>query len=89
MKRVWGGWPAASRLWVFGLVAGIRGYRLILSPLVGGACRFEPSCSRYAEEALLRHGPWRGGLLGLRRILRCQPLGGAGIDPVPPTRTAT
>jgi putative membrane protein insertion efficiency factor len=86
MKRVSAVWRAASRLGVAGLVAGIRGYRLILSPLIGGACRFEPSCSRYAEEALLRHGAWRGGLLGLRRILRCRPLGGAGIDPVPAAR---
>lgn len=51
--------------------------------LLGGRCRFEPSCSAYAREAFLRHGALRGAALALKRILRCHPWGGAGRDPVP------
>ncbi len=65
------------------LVLAIEGYRVMLSPLIGGQCRFEPSCSRYAQEALVRHGAWRGLRLALRRLLRCQPFTPAGYDPVP------
>ena len=61
----------------------VRLYRLVFSPLVGRNCRFEPSCSAYALEALARHGALRGGALALRRILRCHPFGGSGIDNVP------
>lgn len=61
----------------------IRGYQLLLSPLVGGGCRFTPSCSAYAIEAIQTHGAWRGGWLAARRIGRCHPLGGHGFDPVP------
>ncbi|MEM9050172.1 MAG: membrane protein insertion efficiency factor YidD [Pseudomonadota bacterium] len=64
----------------------IRAYRLILSPWVGMHCRYHPTCSAYALEALARHGAWRGGWLALRRILRCHPWGGAGVDAVPPAR---
>jgi putative membrane protein insertion efficiency factor len=65
------------------LLLGVEAYRVTLSPLVGGFCRFEPSCSRYAEEALRRHGPWRGTLLAARRLGRCQPFSRSGYDPVP------
>jgi hypothetical protein len=65
------------------LVLLIRLYRATLSPLLRGACRHEPSCSVYAEEAVRRHGAWRGGWLALRRLARCQPLGTHGCDPVP------
>lgn len=58
-------------------------YRLLLSPLLGTACRFAPTCSAYAAEALERHGAAKGGLLALRRLLRCHPWGGSGYDPVP------
>jgi putative membrane protein insertion efficiency factor len=65
------------------LALPIRGYRLLFSPWVGYGCRFQPTCSAYALEALERHGALRGALLAARRILRCHPLGGSGIDNVP------
>ena len=62
----------------------VRGYQLLLAPFAGGACRFEPSCSRYAEEAIASHGLGRGLLLAIRRVARCHPLSRPGVDPVPP-----
>jgi len=64
----------------------IRAYRLIGSPWVGRHCRFQPTCSEYALEALACHGPWRGTWLVVRRIARCRPGGGDGYDPVPPCK---
>lgn len=61
----------------------VRFYRLVLSPLIGSNCRFQPTCSEYALEALKTHGAFRGGWLAARRIVRCHPLGGSGYDPVP------
>lgn len=61
----------------------VRAYRLVFSPWVGFNCRYTPTCSAYALEALERHGALRGGWLVLRRIGRCHPLGGCGIDNVP------
>lgn len=61
----------------------VRGYRLLLSPWIGHSCRFRPTCSAYALEALERHGALKGGGLALWRILRCNPWGGSGYDPVP------
>ncbi len=66
------------------LALPVKGYRLVLSPWVGQGCRFQPTCSAYALEALEVHGAIRGGWLALRRIARCHPLGGSGIDNVPP-----
>ena len=63
---------------------GHRAYKLTLSPWMGARCRFHPTCSDYAAEALIRHGALKGGLLAIRRVLRCHPFGGAGADPVPP-----
>ena len=61
----------------------VDAYRVLLSPLLGGFCRYEPSCSRYAEEALRRHGALRGSGLAARRLLRCHPFRPGGFDPVP------
>jgi len=66
-----------------GLVALVRGYQYLLSPWWGRQCRFNPTCSEYAIEALERHGAARGAWLALRRVLRCHPWGGGGFDPVP------
>jgi len=75
-----------ARLAVRILVALIQGYRLTLSPFIGNQCRFHPSCSRYAEQALVAHGPLRGAWLSLCRLLRCHPFHPGGPDPVPPVR---
>jgi hypothetical protein len=61
----------------------LRGYQLLVSPLLPPACRFLPSCSEYAVEAIERHGARRGAVLALRRLARCHPWGGSGYDPVP------
>ena len=61
----------------------IRLYQTVLSPYWPGTCRYTPSCSHYAQESVERLGPWRGGLLALRRLLRCRPFGGSGYDPIP------
>ncbi len=62
----------------------VHAYRLVLSAWIGPTCRFQPTCSTYALEALRRHGALSGGWLALRRVARCHPLGGSGIDRVPP-----
>jgi hypothetical protein len=64
--------------------APIHLYRWTLSPFLGRQCRYHPTCSSYALEAIEIHGPWRGWRLALARILRCHPWSGAGFDPVPP-----
>jgi putative membrane protein insertion efficiency factor len=65
------------------LVALVRGYKRWISPLVPPACRFEPTCSVYAAEAIERHGAGRGAWLALKRLLRCRPGCEGGYDPVP------
>jgi putative membrane protein insertion efficiency factor len=68
------------------LVWFLRGYQLLLSPMLGQKCRFYPTCSNYAIEALRAHGAARGGLLAMRRVCRCHPWNPGGVDPVPPAR---
>ena len=62
----------------------IRAYQLLISPFLPPSCRYEPSCSHYAEEAIVAHGALRGTILAGKRILRCHPWGSSGYDPVPP-----
>jgi len=64
----------------------IRAYQWTLSPILPRSCRYEPSCSRYAYEAIDRFGPFRGGWMALRRLGSCRPGGGSGYDPVPERR---
>jgi putative membrane protein insertion efficiency factor len=69
------------------LRGAIRCYQLTLAYFFVGACRYEPSCSAYAAEAVTVHGPFRGSWLAARRLCRCGPWGGRGFDPVPPAQT--
>ncbi|GAB3407969.1 membrane protein insertion efficiency factor YidD [Massilia agilis] len=68
------------------LVWLVRGYQLLVSPMLGQNCRFYPTCSNYAVEALRTHGAGRGSWLALRRVCRCHPWNPGGVDPVPPAR---
>jgi len=72
-----GAWPRTLGI---GL---IRGYKLLISPLLGPSCRYLPTCSSYGEEAITRHGLWAGGWMTLARFQRCGPFGASGYDPVP------
>ena len=72
-----------SRVFTWILCLPIHFYRMCISPLLPPSCRFTPTCSAYALEALRRHGPIRGLWFALRRIARCHPWGGSGYDPVP------
>lgn len=63
-------------------------YRVMVSPWLGVNCRYQPTCSAYAQEAILRHGPVKGLWLAARRVSRCHPWGGHGYDPVPPVTAA-
>jgi putative membrane protein insertion efficiency factor len=85
MRRVF--WVAGAPLRLV-LLAAIRLYRLTLSGIVGGQCRFHPSCSAYAEEAIRTHGAVRGAALAVWRVARCSPLTRGGFDPVPSRQTA-
>jgi putative membrane protein insertion efficiency factor len=82
-------------LWLIGaplravLIGGIRVYRATLSGAFGSRCRFYPSCSHYAEDAIAMHGAARGSVMATWRILRCQPFGRGGFEPVPLSRRAT
>lgn len=72
-----------SEVLVWILILPIRFYQKFISPLTPPSCRFTPTCSQYAIEALRKHGPFKGTWLAIRRILRCHPWGGYGYDPVP------
>ncbi|MCJ7543982.1 MAG: membrane protein insertion efficiency factor YidD [Phycisphaerae bacterium] len=74
---------AVARLPAAAVLLLVRLYQVTLSPLLGGQCRFLPTCSHYALEAVGRHGVLVGGWLGLRRLLRCHPFSRGGYDPVP------
>ncbi|MEO7400534.1 MAG: membrane protein insertion efficiency factor YidD [Polaromonas sp.] len=70
------------------LIGLVKAYRLLLSPWLGSACRFEPTCSVYSLQALQQHGATMGSYLTLRRLVRCHPLCDGGHDPVPPAKTS-
>jgi len=72
-----------NRLLAWPLLVLIRIYQLLLSPWLGNRCRFTPTCSVYAREALQKYGFFKGVYLAVRRLLRCHPFGGSGYDPVP------
>lgn len=72
-----------SELIVKLMVLPVRFYQCCISPMLPPACRYYPTCSNYAIEALRKHGPLKGSWLALKRILRCNPWGGSGYDPVP------
>jgi putative membrane protein insertion efficiency factor len=69
------------------LIALLKAYRFAISPLYGQVCRYHPTCSAYALEAVSRHGSVRGTALAVRRVARCHPWAAGGYDPVPPART--
>ncbi|MGB5164802.1 MAG: membrane protein insertion efficiency factor YidD [Woeseiaceae bacterium] len=75
---------AVTRALAWPVIGLVKLYRVAVSPWLGMNCRFQPSCSEYAIEALREHGLFRGAWLAARRIGRCHPWGGSGYDPVPP-----
>ena len=67
----------------FLFITFIRLYQWLLSPFLGASCRYTPTCSEYARQAIKKHGPWKGGMMAIKRIGSCRPGGGCGYDPVP------
>ncbi len=65
------------------MILPVRFYQLCISPILPRACRYTPTCSEYTIQALRKHGPFKGSILALKRILSCHPWGGSGYDPVP------
>ncbi len=76
-------WNYVTKVLSWLLLLPIRFYQLYISPLLGPSCRFTPTCSEYARQAIVKHGPFKGLYLAVWRILRCNPWGGSGYDPVP------
>jgi putative membrane protein insertion efficiency factor len=72
-----------KRILIFPFVVLIRFYQIVMSPILPASCRYSPTCSHYTLEALKKHGLFKGGYLGIKRILSCNPWGGSGYDPVP------
>jgi uncharacterized protein len=64
-------------------LAAVRGYQVFIRPALNGSCRYLPTCSEYAAQSIATYGVCRGGWMGLKRVLRCHPLGSSGLDPVP------
>lgn len=81
VRYIWNNVIKAAIAGVFLLL--VRAYQLLLSPMLGASCRYTPTCSQYAIEAIRKYGPFKGGWLAIRRIARCHPWGGHGHDPVP------
>jgi len=80
MKKLYQGFKNLLSKLLIGL---IRLYQITLSPFVGRACRYTPTCSNYGIEAIRKHGPFKGTWLTIKRVLSCNPWGGSGYDPVP------
>lgn len=78
-----------SRLSTGALVALVRAYQYLISPLLRPSCRYLPTCSEYCVQALHCHGSFRGSILAIRRIARCHPWGGSGYDPIPDAQAST
>jgi len=78
--------PLVSKIVRYGAHGLIRTYQLTLSSIMGRQCRYLPTCSEYTDEAIQRHGFWKGGWMGLARVCRCRPGGSSGYDPVPEPR---
>ena len=81
VRYIWNDVIKAAIAGVFLIV--VRAYQLLLSPLLGASCRYTPTCSQYAIDAIRKYGPFKGGWLAIKRIGRCHPWGGHGHDPVP------
>ena len=72
-----------KRIFSLLLIIPIKIYQIIISPLLGPSCRFTPTCSQYAVEAIQKYGPVKGSWISIKRIIKCHPWGGSGYDPVP------
>jgi putative membrane protein insertion efficiency factor len=72
-----------KKIVIYPLVLLIKGYQLLISPLLPPSCRYQPTCSQYAKEALNKYGLFKGGWLAIKRISKCHPWGGSGYDPIP------
>lgn len=83
MKKLKQIWILFNKLLAACLIIPIQFYRNVISPCTPPSCRFTPTCSQYALEAIRKYGPFKGLYLAIRRILRCHPWGGSGYDPVP------
>ena len=76
-------WKWVKKVLAWVLLLPIRFYQVCITPYTPPSCRFQPTCSEYARQAILKHGPFKGLALAVWRILRCNPRGGSGYDPVP------
>jgi putative membrane protein insertion efficiency factor len=72
-----------KKIVIYPLVLLIKGYQLLISPLLPPSCRYQPTCSQYAKEVLNKYGLFKGGWLAVKRISKCHPWGGSGYDPIP------